>query len=631
MLETLRKGAQTWVAKLLIILLIISFGVWGASSALLSGNSDVVVQVGNQSVDVNEFRLAYQRQLNNLNQQYGQRLTSEQARMLGVDQQVYAQLVAGAALDQLADNMNLGLSEKRLASLIAQDPAFQNANGQFDRQRFSSLLRSVGMNEDDYVAERSKVAVRGQIVDGLADGFDAPKTLTDAIREYRNQTRTADYIELTNAFIDPIKTPSDDVLKPWFEKRQAAYRAPEYRTIEYVALRPADIADPDSVTDEAVQQDYEARQASYTTPETRSIQQLTFADQAAAEQAAQQLADGEKTFDQLVTESGKTIADVSLGTYEKGDFPDSNIDEAAFAITEENGTSGVVQGNFGPVILRVPQITPEAVTPLSEVEDTIRQALAQQQAANDILNVEDQYDDLRAGGSTMEEAAKSLGLTPQTIQSVAANGTDEGGNPVEDIPLGTELITSAFDSDVDVENLPLTLSNGGVVWYEVKAITPARDRTFEEVRSQVEADWAAEQQANALAAKAEEFRQQIEDGASLQQLAEDLAIDVQQTQPFTRMAQNTALGPQGVAAAFSGPLGTVATAPKDGGDEQIVLKVTSVNNAGDNAVAANDNQAVTAIASSAGDDILDEMIKKLQSEYGVSINQTLAQQAINLQ
>jgi len=420
------------------------------------------------------------------------------------------------------------------------------------------------------------------------------------------------------------------VLKPWFEQRKAAYRAPEYRKVSYVALHPSDIADPAAITDAAVREDYDARISSFTTPEERRIQQLTFSDQAEAEQAAQALADGTKTFDQLISEQGKTTGDVTLGIFTKGQFPDASIDEAAFAIENEGGTSEVVQGNFGPVILRVTAISAEQVTPFDQVKDRIRQELAEQRATDDILNVENQYEDQRAGGASMAEAAQGLGLTPVTIDAIDASGSDQNGSPVADIPLGTELVASAFDSDIGVENLPLTLNDGGVVWYEVVDITPSRDREFEEVRSQVEADWAAEQQREALADKASELQARVEGGESLQQIADELAIEVNSVTSVTRTAQNDDLGPEAVAATFSGPLGTVATAPRDSGTEQVVLKVVAVVNPVGTLAASGDDQAVNAIAAYAGDDILDEMINKLQGEYGVTINQTLAQQAINL-
>jgi len=121
MFHILRRAAQTWVAKLLMLLLVASFGIWGISRELIGGGSSTtVVTVGDQKVDVNEFRLAYQRQVASLSQQFGMRLTPEQAKAFGVEQQTIAQLVAGASLDQLAADMNLGLSEDRLAQLIYQ-------------------------------------------------------------------------------------------------------------------------------------------------------------------------------------------------------------------------------------------------------------------------------------------------------------------------------------------------------------------------------------------------------------------------------------------------------------------------------------------------------------------------------
>ena len=100
MLEVLRKGAHTLVAKILLLLLVVSFGVWGISASLFNTASDTVISVGDQQVSSSEFSLAYQRQLAELGRRFGVQLTSEQAKAFGVANQVYAQLSAGAALDQ---------------------------------------------------------------------------------------------------------------------------------------------------------------------------------------------------------------------------------------------------------------------------------------------------------------------------------------------------------------------------------------------------------------------------------------------------------------------------------------------------------------------------------------------------
>ena len=111
MMEFLRRAAKTWVAKGFFILLVGSFAIWGVSSSMVTGNTDSVVTVGDQKVNVREFRMAYERQISVMSQQFGMQVTSEQARAFGIDQQVLSQLTAGAALDQLSYELNLGLSQ----------------------------------------------------------------------------------------------------------------------------------------------------------------------------------------------------------------------------------------------------------------------------------------------------------------------------------------------------------------------------------------------------------------------------------------------------------------------------------------------------------------------------------------
>ena len=111
MMEFLRRAAKTWVAKGFFILLVGSFAIWGVSSSMVTGNTDSVVTVGDQKVNVREFRMAYERQISVMSQQFGMQVTREQARAFGIDQQVLSQLTAGAALDQLSYELNLGLSQ----------------------------------------------------------------------------------------------------------------------------------------------------------------------------------------------------------------------------------------------------------------------------------------------------------------------------------------------------------------------------------------------------------------------------------------------------------------------------------------------------------------------------------------
>ncbi|EJJ29525.1 SurA N-terminal domain-containing protein [Rhizobium sp. CF142] len=627
MFHLLRRAAQTWVAKLLLLLLVGSFGIWGVSRELISGgNSTTVVTVGDQHVDVNEFRLAYQRQVAQLGQQYGVRLTPEQARAFGVEQQVLAQLLAGASLDQLADDMGLGLSEDRLAQLIGDDPAFKAVNGQFDRSLFTSRLRNAGIREDDYIKDRSKQAVRSQIIEAVANGFQAPATLVNALKLYGNESRSVDYLLLTNANIEPIKAPADDVLSKWFEDAKQRYRAPEYRKIAYLKLQADDIADPTTVTDDQIKEAFDKAKAAYTTPESRTLEQLTFASKDLANAAETALKSG-TSFDQLVIDQGKTASDVLLGEFTKDKVPDQAVAEAAFAVKADGGTTAVVDGTFGPVILRVTNIKPETTKSFDEVKEELRKQLSVANASQEVINVHDRIEDMRAGGTSLEEIANQLKLKAVVIDAVDMTGADKDGNPVKDIPAQQQLLPEAFKTDVGADTVAISLGNDGYVWFDVRDVMPDRDRPLAEVRDKAVQDWTAEQQKAELAKKADELKAQAQKGTSLADIATPLGIAVESKSGVTRSTDDPVLGRAAVNAAFSGPVDTVATAVGADPSTQILLKVTDVNEEPTTDALNNRDQQIATIANQAGDDILDQMVNLLQSQYGAEVNRTLAEQA----
>jgi peptidyl-prolyl cis-trans isomerase D len=627
MLVFLRKTAGTWLVKGLLLLLVASFGVWGISSSLVGSTSDKVITVGQQSVNVNDFQLAYRRQMADLSRRFGTQLTTEQARSLGIEQQVYSQLAAGAALDQLAANMDLGLSKDRLAQLIGDDPAFKNSNGQFDKQLFSSRLRNSGIREEDYITERSKVAVRSQIVDATAEGFVAPKVLVDALKLYRQETRSIDYLLLTTATIDPIKAPDDATLKTWFDTVKARYRAPEYRSFSYVKLEPADIADIKAIIDEQVKKEYESNLKRYEVAGTRTLEQLTFQTKELAEAAEQALKSG-KTFDQLVADQGKTATDVLLGDFTQADLPDPVIAKAVFAIQKDGETTPVVEGSFGPVILRVTNIKPSHTKTLDEVKTQIREDLAAAAAAEQINDVHDRFEDLRASGASLEEAATKVGLHAVKVADIDAQGEDKAGKAVDGIPEKGVLLKTVFETEVGADPLPLNLGRSGYLWFDVTKVDAPRDRTLDEVKAKAIADWTTEQQKQALGAKVEALKTKIENGEKLSDIASETGISVETKTGLRRQTDDPVLGPAAVQAAFRGPVGTVGSAVGADPLTQILLKVTDVETQPTGDVLDPQEKQITALANSAGDDILDQMVSELQTKYGVTINQALAQQAM---
>jgi len=626
MLQSLRNAANTWAMKGLLIIMIGAFGIWGVQASMFAGSSSAVVTVGDQKVTDIEFRLAFNNVVNALSQQFGTQLTLEQARMFGAESMVYSSLVSSAALDQLASNMKLGLSEDRILELIQQEPAFRDrVTGAFSRDVMNAQLENARIRHADYLDSVTRQAIRSQISDALVDGFTPPKTLTEALKAYGTETRAIDYLILTKANIEPIKPPADDVLAKWFGTNKDKYKAPEYRKFSYVKLEPADIADLSAISDDAVKQDYEKRKESYRTPETRTLEQLSFPDKAAADAAAAKLKAG-TTFDQLVTEQGKTPTDVLLGDFQQKTMPTKAMGDAAFAVKTDGGTTPVVDGLIGPVIMRVTNIKPETLQSLDEVKDEIRKELALVLANDEIENVYKNFEDVRASGSSLAEAAKQLKLKAVTVEAIDAESKDTKDAEVKDIPGGQKLVNEVFKTETGVEPMPFTLDNGGYVWFELNDVTPARDRKIEEIKARAVTDWTADEQKAALAKKADEIVAKLKGGAKLADIATTLKIAVESKSGIKRGTTDEILGTAAIGAAFEGPNGHVASAADGSGDNRIVLQVKEVN---DNvATDALDDSAAQAkqLADSAAQEIMNQLVEELKADYGVSINQTLGNQ-----
>jgi len=628
MLDSLRSAANTWVAKFLFIILVVSFVGWGISGQLHNTPSlGSVISVGDTSVSPTEYRLAYDRALSLASQQFGTRLTQEQAKMLGLPQQVLGGLVGSAVLSEQARRLGLGLSKDRIATLTAEDPAFRGPDGRFDRQQFDYVLRQVGMSPQNYFDTRANEAVRLQIVDATTSGMQAPAAFLRAVALYRGEDRTVDYIVLSKSLVEPIEEPAADALAKWFDTNKAKYAAPEYRKISYVKLEPEDIMDTGSVADQQVSEDYEAHKDKYTTPETRAVDQLVFASEEEARKVADELKSGTKSFDDAVAAQNKQASDVALGTLSKDQIPDKAVAEAAFALTEGQ-TSDVVTGAFGPVIVRVSGINPQSVKSLDEVKEDIRKDLALTEANRVLMDVHDTYEDARAGGTSMADAAQQLKLKVVTVEAVDRQGKRPDGTIIEDLPASADLLDNAFQADAKAENQPVNLGSTGFVFYEVDSIEAAHDRALDEVKDRVIADWKAEQAATRLQAKADEIAKQVTESNTLDTIAAGLNLEKQTKRGLKRGANDADFGQPGVVAAFGVADGQTGQFEAPDGSSRVVFRVVETIEPADADASSIPDDARRTFSSGMANDLIDQLVSRLRGEYDVEINQNAIDRAL---
>ena len=140
----MRRGVGNWLAKVLLGLLIIAFCGLGHRRLRAQGRQVAPAKIGDTEITADQYRRAYQEEMNAISRRLGRRLTPEQAKLFGVEQSALARLVNAAAIDQHARELKLSLSDAAIAEIIKQEPAFRGADGKFSPVAFQGFLRQNG-------------------------------------------------------------------------------------------------------------------------------------------------------------------------------------------------------------------------------------------------------------------------------------------------------------------------------------------------------------------------------------------------------------------------------------------------------------------------------------------------------
>ena len=621
MLRGIHKATSNWFGKAVMAavmgLLVVSFAIWGIGDIFRGFGLNSALKIGNTEISIEQFRQYYTERLQQLSRQVGRPITPDQARATGIDRQVLSQLVAETTLDEQAKALRLGIGNDEIASRITNDPSFRGLNGQFDRTRFVEIIRQAGFTEGHFVEEQRRVLLRRQIALSIGGEFNVPVTAMAALNQYQNEKRAIEYLALGPAQAGDIPAPTPEVLSKFFEERKVLFRAPEYRKITLLSMSPADLAKPDAVSDADAKTYYEQHKASYGTPERRELHQIIFPNPEEAAAAHERIAK-RASFADLAKERGLKDSDTDVGMVTKAEVIDPAVADAAFALKADE-VSTPVQGRFGTVLLQVGKIEPGNQKTYEEVAPQIKREIAENRAKTEIGNLRDKFEDERAAGATLAETAKKLGLKSRTIDAVDRSGRGPDGKPIADLPKSPDAIAAGFGSDVGVDNDPLQLPNGGYLWYDVTGITPARERTLDEVKDQVETRWRDDEIAKRLQAKTDDMLGKFKAGTTLAQLATESGLKVVTAADLQRGKPGGFAPAKLVDAAFKTIKGVPASAEGDQVTARFVFRVTDVVDPTLDPIAS--NAIATSLQNSYTDDIIGAYVTRLENDFGVTLNQ----------
>ncbi|MDL0429929.1 SurA N-terminal domain-containing protein [Marinobacter sp. TBZ242] len=524
MLQDIRENAQGTIAKVIIGLLIVSLSIWGMDAIVggFSGEPEVAT-VNGEDITEREFlrvvQLESQRRLSEMDTPDPSLLNEDQIR-----QDVLDSLIQQEVMTQDAARQGLELSDADIDALITQMPQFQ-VDGTFNRDRFVSAVRNMGMGVSEFRETMRQQYVVNQIRAGIAQsGVVTDENVAQLLR-IQNQTRDFRMTTLSaDSVSDEVKVTDADV-ESYYEENQQAFQQPESVDARYIVLSLEALAETVEISDEQLRDFYEQRSAELAREERRASHILIEGGDNADEIMAtiqQRLAEGESfaslaeefSIDTVSAEQGGDLGFAGRGVY------DPAFEDALFAL-EEGEISDPVSTSFGVHLIRLEDVQRVDPPPLDEVEDELRRELAQREATERFAEVRSELADLAYAADDLTGPAEELGLEVREKSGITRDG---GEAPFDH----DGLVRQLFSEDVLKDGFNTELIDVGdnmSVVARVAEYHEAQQQPLEEVADEIRTALTRQKTRDALSDRAEAIIADLRSGKS----AEELGLEAWQT------------------------------------------------------------------------------------------------------
>lgn len=463
MLKFLRTHTNSWIMKILLGLLVLSFGLfWGVAEFFRGADgNNVVASIQRVKITKQQLVRTVQSEIQRINTQLkNQNITFKQSVQLGFPGQILGRMVNEAVLGFFIKDLDLVVSDRAIASMVLEDPIFKGADGRFDKGRFLNILRANGLTEAAFLSSRRQNLIQMNLVSAIRTGDTVPAAIAYPIFTMMTQKRTMTVHRIDPKMI-PVTLEEADYVS-YYSTHQADFRMPEYREAEIILLDPAHVAKNISITQQQLLGAYRDQKDSLLEPESRTFSLAIFRSRdealSAKKTANIKFAETHKnmTQDTLAPEIGRTVFGLKVG----------QVSEPL-----------LWQGQH--VVLKVNHVNPARVKSFETVKDDLLKELKRQKALEEIAAIAAKVEEGSNQGMSFSEIVKTYKLPVRHVIISALGRTKDN----KDAGISTDVVNDIFSLTAGAETQLTELADGTSYMVRVVSISPAHVPEYKKVKS----------------------------------------------------------------------------------------------------------------------------------------------------
>ncbi len=617
MLNAMRSGAHSKIIKFVIfsflVLAVAGMALMDVGGFFRSGGagSTTVASVAGQKINSMDFDRTVRRVIN----QQGA-LDVNTAYKLGLVDQYLKGQISSVLLQKAAQDQGIILSNEMIAQRIAELVKPYAQNGMTPRDAFNRILTAQNISEGEFVA-MMRGELTGMIMRSGLQGAVVSDAEVKDLYQQQNEERTIKLVTFSNSTVKGVETPTDEILKPFYQSGQEKYAIPETRDFTLAVLTEEIARKNLSISDEEVKQVYDERIDEYTDKEKRLLQQAIFTSETDAQAASEKV------------KAGTALKEAAKDSYVgEESFEESGllkeIAEAAFALNKDEVTEPL-KTSLGWHVLVLKDVVAPKIKPFDSVKEAIHKELLEEKAANQMVDISNQIDDALASGETLDNVAKEFQLAPSKIGPIRQDGsTTDNKEGMKDFEkVRSDILEAAFSLEAGETSSVQELSDGRYAVVQVNNVTPKTYKEFDSVKGDLAKLWISDQQDVLNRRRATEALQAVQAGTkTLEQVASDMGGTVKTITVVNSKPVEAPLTDPLKKLLFENDKGSYQLAPAQ--DSYVLATVTAAKMPDPSKASAEDLKKIREAATqNAQNEILMVFYNEMEKKYGVKINRKL--------
>ena len=425
MLQFIRDRAQSWIAVLIIGMLIVGLASF-AWDAYFKPDAEVsVAKVNGAKVTANQFQREYQKQRARLQTMLG---GADISKVIPDEAQFKSNIVKRMEEEELVlqvtNKSGFRVSDGLLAQQIRSFEAFQS-NGKFDQSLYQQWLQQNRMSPADFEAMLRRDVLVQQYRMGVAATAWVTTKERQAILQKQEQQRDLGLVKIAAAGYLAGIAVSDEDAQSSYDNDKQRYATPEQVSIQYLELSLDALMSKVQLDEKALQEMYQERQADFGAAEERHVRHILIevagnaggdklaAAKAKADALAKQLRAG-GSFEKLASENSDDIGSAKkggdLGFLGRDGMMDPAFADVAFAL-KKGEISEPVKSAYGYHIIKLDDIKAGQQRSFTEVRAQLEQDYRHKHAEESFFEQSETLSNLTfEHPESLEPAAQQLGL-----------------------------------------------------------------------------------------------------------------------------------------------------------------------------------------------------------------------------